>query len=159
MKYFVFFLILIGFTVAIPYAYADCNINTDWPDAPCLDVIVNGAYLQYEVDRWSEYYSYKGSVFMEEKHLEMNKAINENRLQGWVDESMTHRNVYEYYFFSGRAPDTGEHSGQFDVITTNEENAPEYGEFSFPEITPLLIVGIIGGIIIGFVFMIRRKRK
>ena len=53
---------------------------------------------------------------MESAYLDLNQAIKEDRLEDWTSESTQNRNVYEYYFFSGRAPNTGEYKGQFDVI-------------------------------------------
>ena len=155
----------------IPQGFSSCTVNDDWSEAPCLDQIVNGKYPQEQIDMWRDYYSYKGSIFMEQKYLELSDAIKEDRLQEWVDESIIHRNVYEYYFFSGRAPNTGEYSGGFDVITVNEEGAPEYGKQTFPNLRPLtdydyqLIIwalavsGIIGAVVAGIVVLIRRKKR
>lgn len=107
--------------IMIPQAHADCAVNEDWPEAPCLDQIINGRYNQDDVNKWNEYYSYKGPAFMELKYLALNIAIKENKLQEWVDDSVINQNVYQYYFFSGRAPNIGQIHGDFDVITVNEE--------------------------------------
>jgi hypothetical protein len=107
---------------AIPIVYAQCLVNEDWPDAPCLDGIINGHYPQKDVNRWAEYYQYKGTVFMEQKRSELDNAIQENSLQGWADRSIQNRNVYEYYFFSGRDPNTGEYYGQFDEFMIKESS-------------------------------------
>jgi hypothetical protein len=85
--------------ISVPNSFASCIANEDWLDAPCLDSLGNGRYDQEEVNKWSQYYSYKGTEFMEQKRFELDKAINENTLQEWVDESIQNRNVYEYYFF------------------------------------------------------------
>jgi hypothetical protein len=108
--------------ISVPNSFASCIANEDWLDAPCLDSLGNGRYDQEEVNKWSQYYSYKGTEFMEQKRFELDKAINENTLQEWVDESIQNRNVYEYYFFSGRAPNTGEYSGQFDEFMIRESS-------------------------------------
>lgn len=139
MKKVIYYYFAIGLTLFffwgfmsgfIPNASASCIVNEDWPDAPCLDTIGNGRYNQEEVDMWTGYYSYKGSQFMEEKYIQLNEAIKEDRLEKWAEESTENRNVYEYYFFSGRAPNTGEYRGQFDVIKINEGVVPEQvGEF------------------------------
>ncbi len=113
-------LIILGALIPVTPAFAQCIVNDDWPDAPCLDEIINGWYIQEDVNRWAEYYSYKGDSFMEEKHLELKQAINQVRMQEWIDESDQNANVYYYYFFSGRAPSNEELHGQFNVIQTNE---------------------------------------
>ncbi len=167
MKRFMIFLILgILTSFVVPNAHASCTVNDDWPQAPCLDTIVNGRYNQADVDRWSEYYSYKGSVFMEQKYAEMRDAIDENRLQEWADESIQNRNVYKYYFFSGRAPNTGEYHGKFDVIHVDEKNTPAYGKLAYPNIVPAehkyvvpaiaVSAVVVGG---GIVLVKRRKEK
>ena len=118
-------LIIIGmmvFPLLIPQGFAACIENDDWPDAPCIDSIINGKYEQKDIDRWADYYQYKGTVFMEQKHSELGQAIKEDNLQNWADESIQNRNVYEYYFFSGRAPNTGEYYGNFDTFMINERS-------------------------------------
>lgn len=113
---------MIIFPLLIPQGFAMCIANDDWPTAPCLDGIINGKYVQKDVDRWAGYYQYKGTVFMEQKHSELDQAIKVDNLQNWVDESIQNRNVYEYYFFSGRAPNTGEYYGNFDKFMINESS-------------------------------------
>ncbi len=164
--------------MSIPYSFASCIVNEDWPDAPCLDSIGNGKYDQGEVNKWSQYYSFKGTEFMEQKRIELEKAINENTLQEWVDESIQNRNVYEYYFFSGRAPNTGEYFGQFEEFMINESstdhdpytdderyqlasNKVELGGLGIdPDFNMyVIILGILSGVGIGvgLVFFWRRK--
>lgn len=168
MKYFAIFLILISWSYSTPYLIsnvsASCIVNSDWPEAPCLDQIINGRYDQDAINRWSEYYSYKGSIFMEQKYTEMKDAIDENRLQEWKDESMQNNNVYQYYFFSGRAPNTGEYHGQFDTINVNEEGAPEYGKLTYPNAIPsddgyIIPVIVTSAVVCGAVFVVWKKRK
>ena len=113
---------MIVFPLLIPQSFALCIENDDWPDAPCIDLIINGKYEQKDVDRWAGYYQYKGTVFMEQKRSELEQAIKVDNLQNWVDESIQNRNVYEYYFFSGRAPNTGEYYGNFDKFMINESS-------------------------------------
>ncbi len=120
--------LLIIFTIGIiavsviPISDAQCLVNEDWPDAPCLDEMINGHYVQKEVNKWADYYQYKGTPFMEQKRSELNNAIQENSLQEWVDQSIQNRNIYEYYFFSGRASNTGEYYGQFDEFMIKESS-------------------------------------
>ena len=162
-------LFLIIFLSLIPFGFSQCIKNEDWEKAPCLDVIGNGRYNQEDVNRWAEYYSYKGSEIMEAKYLELNNAVKEDRLDNWISESHENLNVYQYYFFSGRAPNTGEYHGYFNTIKVYEPD--EFGNkrnflnfqpiFSFGGIIiieELIITGIIiAGIVSGFI--IWRKRK
>jgi len=126
MKTRLLIIIAIGILPAIPASFASCIVNEDWSEAPCLDTIANGWYNQDEVDQWTNYYSYKGSIFMEAKYLELSEAIKEDKVEEWTEESIENRNVYEYYFFSGRAPNTGEYRGLFDIIPINELEAVTY---------------------------------
>lgn len=127
MIYFVILLVLIGSVgLVIPNTYAMCIENDDWPQAPCHDSFVNDNYDQDEVDRWSEYYSYKGSQFMEEKKAEMQATIDDKRLHEWVGKSNQNENVWHYYYFSGRAPNAYSFSANFEII-----NVFENKEFDF----------------------------
>lgn len=96
-RWIILFVILI--ILPPPLVFSQCIKNDDWEKAPCLDVIANGRYNQEDVNMWAEYYSYKGTEFMEKKRSELNQAIEEEILQEWVDESDQNRNIYEYYFF------------------------------------------------------------
>lgn len=128
---------IIGFAALAQNAYGACLENEDWPDAPCLDSIADGWYDQDEVDRWASYYSYKGPEFMEQKYSEMMNAIGNETLNEWAGESEQNRNVYEYYFFSGRAPNTGEYRWQFEVIQVNESEKAANEKPSFPNMMPI----------------------
>jgi len=123
MKYLVILLILMGVvtTSNILQSFAMCAINDDWPDAPCLDTIANGSFDQGQVNRWSDYYFYKGSDAMEQKFQELSDAIKQDRLEEWAEESSENLNAYQYYFFSGRAPAISGFNAEFDVIPINEE--------------------------------------
>ncbi len=106
-------LIIIGIIFSCGFAisnvYADCDINRDWPDAPCLDEVVNDAYMQHLVNKWAEYFDYKGEQFMDSKRMEMNDAIKDNKLLEWTDQSIQNQNVWQYYYFSGQAPNPYPH--------------------------------------------------
>lgn len=120
-KYFVFFLILTVFTIT-PQSFAMCIVNEDWPDAPCMDMIINGHYPQKQVDRWADYYDYKGAEFMETKRHEMNQAIQNETLQQWVDESIQNQNVWTYYYFSDEAPGIPNYyDAAFELITRDKK--------------------------------------
>jgi len=41
---------------------------------------------------------------MESKKIEMNNAIENDRLLEWTDASIQNENVWRYYYFSGQAP-------------------------------------------------------
>jgi hypothetical protein len=100
-------------------AFASCIVNTDWPDAPCMDLIVGGRYPQDQVDKWAQYYDYKGAQFMESKKIQMDKVISEDRLMEWVNESIQNSNVWQYYYFSGQAPSPYPQNFRFDPIHRN----------------------------------------
>jgi len=101
-------LIIIGmiiFPVVLSQGFADCDINTDWPDAPCMDE----GYQQHQVRKWAEYFDYKGEQFMDSKRIEMNDAIKDNRLLDWEEQSIQNQNVWQYYYFTGMAPNPHPH--------------------------------------------------
>lgn len=126
MRYFIALFIVTGLFALTPHAFADCDINTDWTDAPCMDQIVNNTFPQHQVDRWAEYYDYKGAAFMESKKLEMNAAIQDNTLSEWVDKSIQNQNVWRYYYFSGEAtnPFPYMESVGFETIQRSQNNTP-----------------------------------
>lgn len=96
MKYFVMFFIIASFAVSpfvMPQSFAQCLVNEDWPQAPCLDVVINGCYDSEDVKTWMNYYNYKGELLMESKRVEMINAIDENKLQEWESQSHENSNV------------------------------------------------------------------
>ena len=103
-KYLIIFIVLAGFVTNTISSFPMCAQNEDWSDAPCMDMIVNGHYPQEQVDMWADYHDYKGTEFMDAKKQEMTHAIQNNRLQQWIDESIQNYNVWTYYYFSGEAP-------------------------------------------------------
>ena len=191
MKFFVILLVfieLVFISLLIPQSFADCIINTDWPDAPCIDQIVNGHFPQHQVDKWIEYYEYKGAQFMESKKQEMNNAIESNQLLEWVDASIQNQNVWQYYYFSGQAPNPHEYLQGVEFEPIPHVNYVDFrdasgeiievgcstglrasGNYNFgedflqslkcdPTVT-LIPVFVIIGIIVGIIFIIWRKRK
>ncbi len=175
-------LIIIGmflFPLMMPQSFAQCFVNEDWQDTPCLDEIIDGKYNQNDVNRWAEYYQYKGTGTMDEKRSELEQAIKGDNLQNWIDESDENSNVYEYYFFSGRAPNMGKHYAQFDEFMINESSTihdpytddelyqlaskkiPTGGLGIHPQFSiHVIIVGILGGfgLTVGLL-LFWRKRK
>lgn len=89
-------------------AFADCNIDNDWQEKPCLDMpLYSKAKL---VQIWDEYYSMKGQEWMEMKKSEMDYAIENKILQKWLSfgtqykNNFQNHNVYFYYFLNDQAP-------------------------------------------------------
>jgi hypothetical protein len=116
---------------------------------------------------------------MDEKRLELKQAIEKNNLQNWIDESDENKNVYSYYFFSGRAPNTGEYYAEFDEFMINESSTihdpytdderyqlalqkiPTGGLGIDPQFSIMVIIASIlagSGLTVGFV-LFWRKRK
>lgn len=106
--------------------FAQCVENTDWPDAPCMDLVVNGSYPQDLVDRWAAYYDYKGAQFMESKKVEMDKAVKDDKLLEWVEKSLQNTNVWYYYHFSGKAPNPYPQKVGFEPIPSKAEYYVKY---------------------------------
>lgn len=86
-------------------SFAQCFINEDWPQAPCLDNLINGCYDSDDVKTWMKYYDYKGKSFMESKKSEMIDAFEANRLSEWESQSSENFNVWQYYYLKGEIPD------------------------------------------------------
>jgi len=157
-----------GFTIVIPYAYAQCTQNDDWPDRPCLDGSTRGSYFQNDVDKWRQYYDYKGSVAMESKKLEMNRIIQQNQLQEWISQSHENYNVWKYYYFLGEAPDvSSEPSHGFELINRDKKPLQNILSYHHPfwhdpgTFPSLLFIGmcITGMIIVVKVFQKRNVSK
>jgi len=177
MKKVFAFLVLLVFPVFLLEGFASCVVNEDWEGAPCLDGISNGRFDQRDINKWSDYYQYKETQWMEQKRSEMNQAINENTLKDWVNQSIQNHNVYSYYYFSGRAPDIGEYYGEFEEFMINESSTihdpytdderyqlaerkvPLGGSGIEPEFDWTVIVAVIVGVSlpIGLMFFWRRK--
>ena len=175
------FFAFVGFPSLMSTSFADCNVNDDWPEAPCMDEIVNNHFLQYQVDKWAEYYDYKGSQFMESKNIEMNNAIKSNGLLEWVDESTQNENVWRYYYFSGQATNPYQYLQNVEFEPIPSVNYVDFrnaegkiickgyssggGFFEYPECGPidqfvihvLIIVLPVAGITSSFVIWRTRK--
>jgi len=146
-----------GFVIA--NAYADCDINYDWPDAPCMDQ----GYQQHQVNKWAEYYDYKGEQFMESKRTEMNNAIKSNQLMKWMDESIQNQNAWQYYYFSGQAPNPYPYSQEweFEPISRDSPHSKMTPHNPFWYMPYLQwIYGItITAVVIGIIVLVWRNRK
>ena len=163
-RLFIIFAIgMIVFPLVLQQGFAMCAVNEDWPDAPCMDMIGNGHYPQEQVDRWSDYYDYKGEQFMDAKKAEMNQAIHEDILQEWVDESIQNHNVWTYYHFSGDAPSIPfYHAAGFELITRDKmplQNLVSMHNPLWHDPQDWIVAGIIGSMIAISAIVIWRKRK
>ena len=177
MKKILCLLVLLVFPVFLLEAFASCIVNEDWKDAPCLDSIVNGKFDQREVDKWRDYYQYKGTEWMQQKRAEMEQEISKGNLKEWIYQSTQNHNVYSYYFFSGRAPDIGEYHFGFDKFVINEsstihnpytdderyqlaESKIPLGGFGLDtDFSKFIIAGIVVGVGIPVVLLIYWRRK
>ena len=160
---FVIFAVLL-FAFAVDNSFGLCAENKDWPDAPCMDMIENGHYPQHQVDRWSEYYDYKGKQFMESKKQEMNQSIQDDTLQQWVDESNQNYNVWTYYHFSGEAPGSYPyHDAAFELITRDKmplQNLVSVHNPFWYDPESWFFAGILGSMVaIPIIVLWRKKRK
>ena len=177
MKKILALLVFLVFPVFLLEGFASCIVNEDWKDAPCLDAIGNGKFDQREIDKWRDYYQYKGTEWMQQKRTEMEQEISKGNLKEWVYQSIQNHNVYSYYYFSGRAPDIGEYRFGFDKFMINEsstihdpytdderyqlagDKVPLGGFGIEPEFDIRVIVAVIVGVSIpiGLMFFWRRK--
>lgn len=166
MKRFAVLMILVGLAgiiTMIPQGFAMCAANEDWPEAPCMDMIGNGHYPQGQVDRWSNYYDYKGEKFMEAKKAEMKQNIQDDTLRQWIDESVQNYNVWTYYYFSGEAPSSYPyHPAAFELISRGEmplQNLISAHNPFWHDPVAWLVAGIIGSAVGIPVIMIWMRKK
>lgn len=107
INYLIIFLAL-SISFLVNPAFADCNIDNDWQEKPCLDM---PPYPKAKlVQLWDEYYSMKGQEWMEMKKSEMDYAIENKILQKWLSSGTQYKNnfqnhnAYFYYFLNDKAP-------------------------------------------------------
>lgn len=158
-------IILVVFSILFPVSdvFAPPSPN-EWSKAPYCPL---GCTMDYLKQRWSEYYDYKGSEWMEIKKQEMFSSIDNGTLNEWFNKDPTraHNNVFNYYFYKGEVPNL---DGKFinqvsqEIFWTDVENNLKNNQFPlgghmYINFTFLLV--IITGIIVGIVFVIRRNRK
>jgi hypothetical protein len=106
MKYFVVFLILIGFTTSFlfgNYVYGLCTpeMLKDWPDIPCGPIDLPPDELR---EHWQGYYKFKGKEWMESKKKEMEQAILSGTLERWRSNTSNY-NVWIYYKLANHTPE------------------------------------------------------
>lgn len=92
--------ILASFGIKETTAICTPDILEDWPDAPC------GLPLSTEKLRedWQGYYEFKGKEWMEEKRVEMERAILSGTLEQWRSNGSNH-NVWLYYKITNNIPE------------------------------------------------------
>ncbi|AFS82992.1 hypothetical protein NSED_05950 [Candidatus Nitrosopumilus sediminis] len=97
-------MLLFAFSILFPITeiFAPPGPN-EWSRAPYCPA---GCSLDFMKQRWSEYYNYKGSEWMELKKQEMLLSINNGTIEDWLntDPSRAHYNVFNYYFYAGEIP-------------------------------------------------------
>lgn len=93
-------------------ASASCEMDNDWPKAPCYDS-PPWPTLAKKISEFSGYHDYKGKEWMDLKKAEMTEAIQNNQLKKWIDngyvetefgKSNPNKNVWYYYYLNGQAP-------------------------------------------------------
>ncbi|MGY5146580.1 MAG: hypothetical protein ACW9W4_01065 [Candidatus Nitrosopumilus sp. bin_7KS] len=113
------------------FVHADCNVNTDWLDAPCFDM---WPVPKSEVkSAWEQYYNYKGTEWMEIKKSEMNYALDKGILYEWIYHgsqfgNQENYNVYFYYFINDEAPAIGDYPESMFKKEDGVPNAPRYSD-------------------------------
>ncbi|HEX9845917.1 MAG TPA: hypothetical protein VGA92_05570 [Candidatus Nitrosotenuis sp.] len=136
----------------------------EWPAAPYCP---GGCSIDYLKEKWSEYYDYKGSEWMEARKQEMLNAMSNGTLNEWLnaDPMNAHYNVHAYYFYKGEIPN---HEGKFidqvaqEIFLSDMENSLQNNRFPLGEhmyVNFTFLLTVIGGSIVGIIFAIRRKRK
>ncbi|QLH06505.1 hypothetical protein [Nitrosopumilus ureiphilus] len=158
-------LVLFAFTILFPTSnvFAPPNANPDWPSAPYYP---GPASIDFYKEGWAEYYDYKGAEWMETKKQEMFTAIEDGTLGEWSGEpTMAHSNVRTYYFYQGEIPN---YEGKFidqviqEKFFSDMEHNLKNNQFPLGDgvtINFTFLLTVIAGIVIGIVFVIRRKRK
>jgi hypothetical protein len=136
----------------------------EWSAAPYCP---GGCAIEYLKEKWSEYYDYKGSEWMETRKQEMLNAMNSGTLNEWLnaDPTRAHYNVHTYYFYKGEIPNL---EGKFidqvaqEIFLSDMENSLQNNQFPLGGhmyINFTFFLAIIGGSIVAIIFAIRRKRK
>lgn len=163
MKTIIVMFILVIFVIfPISKIFAPPSPN-EWGRAPYCP---GGCPLDYLTQRWSEYYDYKGSEWMEAKKQEMLVSMENGTLTDWLDKdpSQAHYNVFSYYFYKGEIPNLeGKFIGQVEqetLLSDMEQNLKNnqfpLGNHTYINFTFLLIAIVIASVI-GFVIWSKRK--
>lgn len=158
-------LIIISVLVLFPISdiFAPPGPN-EWSSAPYCP---GGCTLDYLKEKWAEYYDYKGSEWMENKKQEMLVAMENDTLNEWLntDPTSAHYNVHNYYFYKGEVLNLdGKSLDQvyqerflYDLENNLKNNQFPVEDHTYINFSFLLV--LFGGIILGVLFVIRRKRK
>lgn len=140
----------------IPQAKAQCTIDDDWPEKPCLDSPPYSKSYLKEV--WQKYYDYKGKERMDMKKATMDQAIKDGKLKEWIENEDTlsyhaNYNMYFYYYINGQVPDIYNSSW----MVRNDLTSIAYG---FDNPTALVVLAGIGtaGLLAAF-YTFKKTRK
>lgn len=101
---------VLAISLGVNNANAMCAIDTDWPDKPCIDTSPPLPLSKSEWrDLWSEYYTFKGTDWMKQQKLELDKQIKSDNLKEWIEsgydsQNFTNYNVWFYYYVNDQAP-------------------------------------------------------
>jgi hypothetical protein len=168
------FLLVLTFT--LPSVFADCSLDNDWQEKPCLDM---PPYDKSElVQIWDQYYLMKGQKWMEMKKVEMDFAVENQILEKWLSfgiptsQNFQNHNVYFYYFLNDQAPMVDGYYAE--QLLQNEDRNTNLERYSGDQPTDnlstvivtyyhinnggLLVLSIIFGVgIIGFFIIKSRK--
>lgn len=112
MKYLIIFVTVITLAIQSGAYHADaaCMIDNDWPSKPCIDTSPPLPLSKSEwKELWSEYYTFKGAVWMEQQKLELDKQIQSDNLKEWIEsgydtQNFANYNVWFYYYVNDQAP-------------------------------------------------------
>ena len=140
--------------------YAPPSPN-EWPDAPYCP---GGCELDYLKEKWTQYYDYKGSEWMENKKQEMLDAMKNDTFEEWLQKDPAHDNVNMYYFIKGKIPNIdGKYVNQIYAEQGRQYIEQQIGQGNIPInghtlslniiIIPMLFVGV------AILIWISHKRK
>jgi len=124
---------LLAITLVINHADAMCIMDTDWPSKPCIDTSPPLPLSKTEwKDLWSEYYTFKGSDWMEKQKIELDKQVKSGNLKEWIEsgydtQNFTNYNVWFYYYVNDQAPAPAGY--ELDAIVTSREILPPLKQF------------------------------
>lgn len=152
---FVFVLVLIASSIVFDYyteVFAMCAQNQDWPNAPCFDMMpVNREEYR---NAWAPYYDYKGQEWMGIKKAEMFEARQDGKLAEWMDENISHSNVFSYYHSRGEIS----FPAKYDYFFFEDEAL--WHSYIFPNFSLfILMISIVAGSATLSVVMIKRHKK
>ena len=124
---------VLAITLGVNHADAMCMIDTDWPNKPCIDTSPPLPLSKSEWrDLWSEYYTFKGSDWMEKQKVSLDNQVKSGNLKEWIEsgyttQNFTNYNVWFYYYVNDKAP--APEGYELDAIVTSREILPPLKQF------------------------------